>query len=183
MTSGKSYNDIMAEDARFRDIERSLVEPSPLEVSGTTGFTFDLICRGRNRTWFAVLRFETDYWIERRQIKIYMDRGKVISNPLWEGKVKVPSFVYKRLENDIRSLRSSAKGTTFSESEMVNGDWYVFRSRWEPGEQIHQQALYVPTEDDSKTARRIISRIDKLVQRPQKYFSRLSVPVLGRLLW
>jgi len=181
--SGNSYNDIMATDEQFRDTEISLVNPSPLDVVGTTGFTFDFIGRGINRTWFAVLQSETTCWVERRQIRKYRVMDTVISKCLWEGKVRVPSFVYTRLETEIRLLFDSAKGVNFGEFEMVNGDWYVFNSRWYECEQPHRLALYVPSRDDNRTARRIISRIDKLVRKKKLFFSILSVPVLGRLAW
>lgn len=179
----ESYLSAVRSGRSFLDPELSLVDGSPLEDENVIGYSLDYMPFDLSRIWFAVAAKRNRCWICRQEITFRRKADFESWDAIWEGEVEIPAFVFARLQRDVRHLYDTTKGSTFDKDDAVDGEWYVFEARWNESQQIRSQKLFTPKCDDSRTARRIISRIEGMIHKPRRFFEQLSIPLVGRILW
>lgn len=123
----------MSEQLQFPDcVNRSLVEPSPLDGIDARGFTLEWIdCASPYRTYFAVVQENSKRsYVIRDELRFRRIKDAVVPVALWKGRLSISNEVFdaacKRL---ISSGASEARSVAF-DPDGLDGELFVLRMKF-----------------------------------------------------
>jgi len=162
---------ILWTDIVRRTRHESVVQSDPLDSQESFGVSVEWIDTvGFDRRYVALVHRAEDALVIRREIRVRGVQDQARSVPDWEGEMPVSLQLFRWEMRQLEKLDLWGLKDFPLRPGILDGEWYVVRAR-DPHRGLYRDAcLYCPDMSESRSLRKLGSRLDRIVGMGQRRF-------------